>query len=263
MVIRFSLFLTLLLATTRLFSNEILIVEGKYQGKNIYILNSFNSNGVGFCIYEVYVNGVRTTDEINSLAFEVDLRTFSFSEQAKVEIKILHKNDCKPKVLNPEDLQPRPTFETKSILISSTGLMTWVTTKESGALPYIIEQYRWNKWVYIGEIEGFGTSGEHSYSFQVTAHSGLNKFRVKQSGLGQSVKYSPEVQYTDPSKALLTYSQSNNSKKISISQPSLFEMYDEYARVVLKGYGTKIDLNTFANGTYWFCFDNQVVKIKK
>jgi len=42
----------------------VLIVEGKYQQKNLYIQNGFSSNGVGFCAYEVKVNGQVTTDEV-------------------------------------------------------------------------------------------------------------------------------------------------------------------------------------------------------
>jgi hypothetical protein len=247
-----------------LFANEALLVEGKYQNKNIYVQNSFSSNGVGFCAYEVYVNDVRTTDEVASSAFEIDLRPYNLQQGDKVEIKIFHKEGCQPKVLNPEALKPRPTFATKSINVNkSTGLITWTTTGESGALPFIIEQYRWNKWVYVGEVQGLGTPAEHTYSFQATAHSGENKFRVKQVGFGKEVKYTPEVNFTPDNKAKLSMSLSNDTKQVTISGESLYEMFDAYGNVVLKGYGTSIDLAGFAKGTYWLCFDNQVVEVKK
>lgn len=37
------------------------------------------------------------------------------------------------------------------------GTLTWTTTGESGKLTFTIEQYRWNKWVAIGEVDGLGT----------------------------------------------------------------------------------------------------------
>ena len=43
----------------------VLVVEGKFQNKNIYIQNSFGKNGVGFCATEIKVNGKITTDEVN------------------------------------------------------------------------------------------------------------------------------------------------------------------------------------------------------
>ena len=52
----------------------VIILEGNYQGKNLYIQNPFGSNGVGFCVSEVKVNGNITTDEINSSAFEIDMK---------------------------------------------------------------------------------------------------------------------------------------------------------------------------------------------
>ncbi|HLG01961.1 MAG TPA: hypothetical protein VI731_00100, partial [Bacteroidia bacterium] len=83
-------------------SSAPLVVIGKYQNKNIYVQNSFNQNGVGFCAYEVFVNGSRTTDEVNSSAFEIDLRPFNLSIGDNVEIWIFHKDGCEPRVLNPE-----------------------------------------------------------------------------------------------------------------------------------------------------------------
>lgn len=245
-------------------ANEALLVEGKYQNKNIYVQNSFSSNGVGFCAYEVYVNDVRTTDEVASSAFEIDLRPYNLQQGDKVEIKIFHKEGCQPKVLNPEALKPRPTFATKSITVNkANGLITWTTTGESGALPFLVEQYRWNKWVFVGEVQGIGTPAEHTYSFQTTAHSGENKFRVKQVGFGKEVKYTPEVNFTPENKPALSSTLSNDTKQITLSGESLYEMYDSYGNVVLKGFGSKIDLTDFAKGIYWLCFDNQVVDVKK
>ncbi|MBI3509374.1 MAG: hypothetical protein HY064_01830 [Bacteroidetes bacterium] len=241
--------------------NGTLIVEGKYQNKNVYVQNSFNENGIGFCAYEVYVNGIRSTDEVNSSAFEIDLRNYNLNTGDKVEIQIFHKEGCEPRVLNPDALKPRPTFATKSISISQNGLLTWTTTGEIGSLPFVIEQYRWSKWIYIGEVQGVGTATENNYSFQVTPHSGENKFRVKQVGFGKEVKYTPEVTYTPTDKPVLTFKQSDDSKTITLSGESLYELYDGYGNVILKGYGSKIDLSVFDKGPYYLCFDDTVVQV--
>ena len=39
--------------------------RGTYQGENLYVKNPFAATGVGFCVYEVTVNGMTSTDEIN------------------------------------------------------------------------------------------------------------------------------------------------------------------------------------------------------
>ena len=102
----FSLFIS-----TACFSTGVIVLTGNYQGKNLYIQNPYGSGGVGFCVIEVLVNGNIATDEIASSAFEVDFKPHKLNVGDKVEIKIKHKEDCKPKVLNPEVLKPKSTFE--------------------------------------------------------------------------------------------------------------------------------------------------------
>jgi hypothetical protein len=256
------LLVTGITSLTHLHASHALVLQGKYQNKNIYIQNALNDNGVGYCAYEVRVNGVVTTDEINSSAFEIDLGVFNFKMGDKVEIQIFHKNDCSPHVLNADAITPRPTFKTEMITISPAGILTWNATNETGVLTYIIEQYRWNKWIYIGEVQGIGTSGLHVYSFRVTPHSGENKFRVKQSGFGREVRYTPEVKFMSSADAI-TYSQSSNTRQIFFSGNTVYEVYDVYGNIILKGYGKTIDLSTFERGVYYLCFDNEVVDITK
>jgi hypothetical protein len=37
-------------------------LRGTFQGENLYVKNPFAASGVGFCVYEVTVNGQTTTD---------------------------------------------------------------------------------------------------------------------------------------------------------------------------------------------------------
>ncbi|MCU0435501.1 MAG: hypothetical protein MUC87_18730 [Bacteroidia bacterium] len=241
---------------------QALLVEGKYQSKNLYVQNALNDGGIGYCVYEVRVNGQVSTDEVNSSAFEIDLRNFNLKPGDQVEVQLFHKDGCSPKVLNPEALKPRPTFNTESISITPGGLLTWSTTGETGSLTYIIEQYRWNKWVYVGEIQGVGTAVKNNYSFQTTPHSGENRFRVKQLGFGREVRYTPEVKFTSTIEAV-TYTQSKDSKQIMLSAQTLYEMYDPYGNVVLKGYGSSINIAQFGPGEYFLCYDNKMTPISR
>src|SRR4051812_27605858 len=105
----------LLLGTALLIVNCLqaatLIIEGKYQNKNIYVRNSYLQGGVGFCAKEIKVNGRITTDETNSSAFEIDLRSLQLDYGQDVTIEIYHSEECMPRVLNIEDLKPKPSFE--------------------------------------------------------------------------------------------------------------------------------------------------------
>src|SRR5690606_16112275 len=108
----------------------------------LYIKNPFSGRGVGFCVFEVYVNGALTRDEINSSAFAIDFNILGIKVGDPIEIILKHKDGCTPLILNPESIKPHSTFEVSDIKVSN-NILTWTTTKESGSLPFIIEQFRW------------------------------------------------------------------------------------------------------------------------
>ena len=243
-------------------ASSVLIVEGKFQNKNIYIQNSFGSNGVGFCATEIRVNGQITTDEVNSSAIEIDLSAMNIKPGQKVVIEISHKSDCTPVVLNPEVLKPRPTFEVVSMNINNSGILKWTAKNESGSLPYVIEQFKWNKWVYVGEVQGVGTAENHDYSFQISTHSGENKFRVKQVGLEATPKVSSPViinSGTDKPSYMIT----KDNKAIQYTIETDFEIYDAFGSVVKKGFGKQTDIANLPKGKYYLCYDNQVSEFDK
>jgi hypothetical protein len=239
-----------------------IVLEGKYQNKNLYVQNGFAGSGVGFCTYEVKINGQVTTDEINSSAFEIDFTQFQIKPGTEVKVEIKHKDDCTPKVLNPEALKPKATFEPLSITVNDQGTISWSVKGEQGALPFVVEQYRWNKWINVGEVMGEGTADKHDYKFQVSPHSGINRFRVKQIGFAGTVKYTKEITLNSNS-PVLTFAPSKDGKEIGLSGDSMYEIYDAYGNIVKKGFGKEIDVAVFSKGLYYLCFDNQVVDFKK
>ena len=254
-----------ILFSTFVAKSGVLVLEGKFQNKNIYIQNAYGSNGVGFCTTEIKVNGTVTTDEINSSAFEIDLSALNIKSGQKVTIEISHKNDCTPVVLNPEVLKPHPTYEVVSMNINAAGILKWTSKNESGALPYIIEQFKWNKWVYVGEVQGIGNPTSHDYSFQVATHSGENKFRVKQVGIGTGStgsKYSSSVILNSMTEKL-NYTLSKNAKAIQYSSETAFEIYDAYGNVVKKGFSNETNIENLPNGKYYLCYDNQLSEFDK
>ncbi len=239
-----------------------LVIQGKYQNKNLYVQNFFGGAGVGFCAVEVKVNGRITTDEVNSSAFEIDLAALRLKYGENVTVEIVHKDGCTPKVLNMEDLKPKPTFEILTMNITSAGLLKWSTKSENGALPYIIEQFKWNKWVPVGEVDGFGTPENHDYSFQVATHSGENKFRVKQVGLGMVPKFSSSVLLNSMTEKP-TFKITNEQDAIQFSYETGYEAYDIYGFVVKKGYGKEVNIGNLLAGKYYLCYDNMVTEISK
>jgi hypothetical protein len=242
------------------YSQSMILLEGTYQGKNVYVQNPFASSGVGFCVYEVRVNDQVTTDEIGSSAFEVDLRNFQLKIGDPVTIKIFHKDDCNPKVLNPEVLKPKSTFVVApngGITIDCTSeMLKWTTSGEQGKLTFVVEQYRWNKWVKVGEVDGIGTPGSNNYSFKVVTHSGENQFRVKQVDYSGQARTSPIAKCTSTKPVMKFYPIKAKDKITFEGGETLWEIYDQYGNIVKKGFGSSIDVSGLAKGGYFLNYDN-------
>lgn len=243
-------------------SDGVIILEGKYQYSNIYILNDLPETGVGFCTYEVRVNGAVTTDEVNSRTYEIDLSHYELKEGDEVTIIIKHKNGCAPRVINPGGLKPKPTFETVDIKISDDGLLEWSTKNEMGSLPFYIQQYKWNKWVDIGEVNGKGTPEKNFYAFKVEMTSGRNKYRVMQRNYEGKIKQSISVEIHSE-KPALTFVYSKKNQEVIFSGETGYEIYDKYGRIVSRGYSSNIKVGHMPNDEYYLCFDSLVEKFHK
>lgn len=258
-----KLFFVVLLLAFSFFSQAAdIVLKGVYQGKNLYVMNPFSSSGVGFCVFEVRVNGQLTTDEINSSAFEIDLSVFQLKKGDKLNIVIKHKEGCKPRVINPEVLKPQSTYVAKLMKVSREGKLTWATTRESGSLPFIIEQFRWNKWITVATIEGKGTSGQNNYSVKVNPHSGNNRFRIKQVDYTQKPRYSKEIRFRSMSQPV-TFSPSRPSREIVFSEETMYEIYDYYGNLIDKGIKAKVDISGLAKGDYFLNYGTKTETFKK
>jgi hypothetical protein len=250
--------------------SNVMVLDGNYQGKVLYVQNPFGPGGVGFCVTEVKVNGNITTDETNSSAFEIDLKSHKLDIGEKVEVKIFHKDGCKPKVLNPEVLKPKSTFEIVSMTADKDGTLRWTTKSETGKLPYVVEQFRWNKWVKVGEVEGKGTPGTHEYSFKISPHSGKNQLRLRQTDFSGQPRVSKSVDFIGEGPET-AYAPMKTNKDINffvkgkqdLAIETMYEIYDQYGNIVKKGYGSKVDVSNLPKGGYYLNFDNRMGEFVK
>lgn len=247
----------LIVAAPGLRAQSKLTVEGNYQGKNLYVQNPNASSNVGFCTIKVTVNGNTTSDAIESSAYEIDLSIHKLRVGDAVTVVIEHKVDCTPKVLNPEVLKPRSTYEIVDMKVDDKGKLVWKTKNENGKLPFIVEQYVWNKWISIGEVDGKGTPTENSYEFQVTPHSGDNKVRIKQVDYTGKPVPSQAKTFKDASVAEVDFNPKTVKDKLTFTAKTRYEIYDSYGNIVKKGYAVDVDCNNLKKGAYYINFDNK------
>jgi hypothetical protein len=240
---------------TLLAQAEVVVISGVYQGKDVYVKNPTTSSGVGYCIFEVLVNNQITSDEVNSSAFAIDLGAWGLKLGDAVEVVLRCKEKCDVKIINPEVIYPNSTFEITGMQVNTTGVLNWTTKSESAMLPFIIEQFKWNRWIKVGETMGQGKSDSNEYSFQASLHSGSNTFRVYQiDHKGQ--RTSQEVKVDNPASAV-TINKTTISNSLDFSAETDYEIYSEYGSLVKAGRGQKVDTTKFFKGKYYVSFDNK------
>lgn len=240
-----------------------LSIEGHYQGKNIIVQSPESEDGFGYCISKVTVNGEVSSAGVKTSAFQIDLTEFNINIGDPVFILVEHEEGCKPKLINPEVLLPKSTFILENISCTPEGNLSWSTTGESGKLNYQIEQYKWNKWVVIGEVAGIGSEGKNKYNFAVSPHSGENKVRVTQTDNSGKKRVSKEVSFKCEScpepemkKGENAIVFENDGKPIKTK----YEIFDAYGNIVKKGMSSIVDCGNLKKGVYHVNFDNKYEK---
>jgi hypothetical protein len=237
-----------------------LSIEGSYQGKNLYVQNPLADDGFGYCVTKVTINGDVLPGAIGSSAFEINFSYFNLTIGDPLFIVIEHNDGCVPTILNPEVLLPKSTFEIESINVDENGKLNWKTTNEDGKLTFFIEQFKWNKWVVVGEVQGKGTSNLNAYEFNASPHFGLNTLRVCQSDHSGTKRASPEVTFTSKKKKI-TKSPVKVKDYIyfyseGVSVETQYEIFDAYGNLVKQGSASKIDCSNLLSGAYYINFDN-------
>lgn len=154
------------------------------------------------------------------------------------------------------------TFEIQTFKVSKDGMVSWTSKNESGSLPYIVEQFIFDKWITVAKINGVGSPTPNSYSVPVILNSGENKFRVKQKGYDKMSKFSDAITYYSKKEAV-TYAVTNKNQQLEFSSDTYFIVYNPYGAIVKQGYGNSLNISEYAKGYYCLVYDNKLGGFEK
>jgi hypothetical protein len=236
-----------------------IIVAGSYQGKNLYVQNPFTGNLQDFCTVEVYVNNTRSNTNLNSSAFEIDLSHFQLNDE--VLIKIVHKDDCKPKILNGTVIKSIANFNFVSFSVDDK-MLTWKTKSEKSQGKFYLEQFLHNTWVVVSELVSKGGLAINEYSTSEHHHSGSNKYRIRFREPGGQFFYSKVVDYNSV-KNEVTFSPKKATNVLNLSHNAHYEIFDLAGVSLLKGSGIQISISGLKPGDYFINIDNKTEKFSK
>jgi len=237
----------------------ILTVSGVYQGKNLYVQNPFTGNMKDFCTNDVFVNDVKVMTNIQSSAYEIDLSNLKLNDP--VTVKITHKDDCKPKILNPQVIRASSNFQFSSFNIDPESI-TWATKGEKPRGKFFVEHFINNSWVTVKEVSGKESGMLNNYEIKAAHHSKLNKYRIKYLESDGQVFYSQVIEFNSDLPAISWYPK-RITDKIYLSREADFEVLDAYGNVVRKGVGKEINMADLSAGVYYLNVDNTTNKVLK
>lgn len=239
----------------------ILTLSGVYQGKNLYVQNPFTGNMKDFCTNDVYVNDRLVMSNIQSSAYEIDLS--HLKEQDPVTVKITHKDDCKPKVLNPQVIKATSSFAFSSFHVEKDKIV-WVTKGEKPKGRHFVEHFVNNSWAIVKEIPGKESVIINTYNEVAGSHhSGLNKYRIKYLENDGQVFYSQVLEFVSDLLPVEFYPKRVTDKIYLTPREAEYELLDAYGNVVRKGHGKEINMTDLGSGVYYLNVDNKTYKLFK
>ncbi|NLA24947.1 MAG: hypothetical protein GX879_08280 [Bacteroidales bacterium] len=236
---------------------EELVLKGIYQGIDLFVVNPMlDNNGDLYCVDEIFVNDIKYPEEFNSSAFSLRLDEMSLQIGANIEIKFVHSEGCAPKVINPEVLKSLSTYSIIDMSLNDNTL-NFKTKDETSKIIFVVEHYRWDRWIKVAETQGLGGPDNRSYAVEVFPMSGTNKYRVYQKDHLYRVNMSDIYEFEAQHESVKIVSKIKKVKKeIKLSAPSSFIVYNLYGDCLLEGYDEIIDVSELPKGSYVLGYEN-------
>lgn len=247
----FSLFIS-----SATFSQE-LNIQGVFTGNNIYMVNPFVDSEDRFTIESISINDEEYTENMESSAFEIDLVHMGFKLGENLSFDIRYKDSIKPSILNLDAIKALSTFKVEKAYVDNKQFFNWQCSGEMGSLPFHIQQFRWNKWLTVGQLSGVGTSGVNHYKIKVPVHSGDNLFRIHQVDYTEKDNYSDTIQYKSELKPVHLVGKTVKTE-LKFSEPTQFEIFDLFGNLIYDGYGEAVRFDDLIPGKYYVNFDNTI-----
>lgn len=227
-------------------------LAGVYQGRSLFIQNSFDPVSKEFCVKKVTLNDRLLNVNYHISAIKIDFDRIDI--HSPVTIKISHHNGCDPTIINPDAIFFHSIFSFQEIQVSDS-LIYWRTVGEKGdGGQYTIEYIEGGLWTEQSVLDSQGKFEGAEYSYAPKVSIGSNKFRIKYIYPSGDFLYSRELDlhfYPDP----VTFNPKVTDSKIVFSRSAYFQIYDAGSTEVLNGTGTEVDVSKLPRGEYVIYFD--------
>ena len=150
--------------------------------------------------------------------------------------------------------------------LQAGGQICWSAKEDSAEMVYLVQQFRWNKWVNWDTIIGETQTDVAAYSVNVSKyfHSGENVFRICPFTNGKVLKFSEKIIYPGENFGELLEQVVYPSKTddlIQFKRETYYELYDKNGDVVRQGYGKSFSRKGLDGDVYYLNYDNKTTSV--
>ena len=233
----------------------VITIEGYYQGKNLFVQNPFKDNE--FCVVSVFVNNSKVISYPKVSAFEVDLSSLAIN--TPITIKILHRNNCEPKLLNQQVVMSKSRFAFTSMNVDKDAV-NWSSKGEKlGGKFYLQRLSVNNSWDTVEEVDCKGNLSASYYSWDAVHVAGLNQYRIKFVEEDGLIFYTKTVEIKNNREPITFYPRRVSDIITFVSKsPVVYSIYDKNGEIVMTGKGVTINCESLPQDDhYTLLYDNQ------
>lgn len=145
----------------------------------------------------------------------------------------------------------------KDVRINADHFVTWTVINDCKDAVYQIKEFRWNKWISLGKVNGKG-KGSNSYSFGLKGACDLYEIRIEIKGNRRSRSQSIENPIK-PSATAYTVGETN----IIFTNSTRYEIYSTEGIRILTGCAEKVRVAELKKGAYYLNYGKQMVKFER
>ena len=189
------------------YASEVLIISGFYTGKDLYVQNPMLPDNKSFSTQEVFVNETLVLSKPITSAYIINLSHLTPDET--VEIRIVHKEDFPPKIINAYVIRNReiqqnvvtsepsyaPVKDVFRWCKADRKTVRWLTSGEKGGGTFQLQRADQESWITIEEVPARANNEKSVYRLLVAHQPGENNYRLRLVDRDGYVSYSPTITY--------------------------------------------------------------------
>lgn len=150
--------------------------------------------------------------------------------------------------------------------LQADTVIRWTAKEDTLKFVYLIQQFKWNRWVTCDSTQSLNQKDSVKYSFKVSKyiHTGQNQFRIKAINVTPKLIISKIVTFKAKELEvfkLMGHFDYYKTNPITFKQDTYYELYDRNGKRLKSGYGKSFYINDLPKDIYYLNFDNKMTEI--